>query len=88
MMVANKQVLENVAYIDENSYKVIDTFMPGALTIILKITNTVLLDYQGFGDAAALSGINIFASLYVIKESFLSYFFNFSNGLISSNTGT
>ena len=36
MMVANKKVLESVAYIDENSYKVIDAFMPGALTIILK----------------------------------------------------
>ena len=36
MMVANKQLLETVAYIDENSYKVIDAFMPGALTIILK----------------------------------------------------
>ena len=52
-----------------------------ALMVILKITNTALLDYQGFGDAAALSGINIFASLYVIKGSFLNYFFNFTNGL-------
>ena len=52
-----------------------------ALMVILKITNTALLDYQGFGDAAALSGINIFASLYVIKEIFLNYFFNFTNGL-------
>ncbi len=51
------------------------------LTIILKITDTSLLDYQGFGDAAALSGINVYASLYVIKENFLRYFFNFSNSL-------
>ncbi len=52
-----------------------------ALTLILKISNTTLLDYQGFGDATALSGINIFASLYVIKESFFGYFFDFSKGL-------
>ena len=51
------------------------------LTIILKVTNTSLLDYQGFGDAVALSSINPFASLYLIKENFLKYFFNFSNGL-------
>lgn len=36
MMVANKDILKSVAYIDENSQKVIDAFMPGALTIILK----------------------------------------------------
>ena len=36
MMVANKQVLETVSYIDDNSKKVIEAFMPGALTIILK----------------------------------------------------
>lgn len=51
------------------------------LTIILKVTNTTLLDYQGLGDAVALSGVNIYASLYMIKENFLKYFFNFSNGL-------
>ena len=36
MMVANKDILKSVAYVDENSQKVIDAFMPGALTIILK----------------------------------------------------
>ena len=36
MMVANKDILKSVAYIDENSQKIIDAFMPGALTIILK----------------------------------------------------
>ena len=36
MMVANKDILKSVAYIDENSQKVIDAFMPGAVTIILK----------------------------------------------------
>ena len=36
MMVYDKKVLENVAYIDKNSKKVIENLMPGALTIILK----------------------------------------------------
>ena len=36
MMVYSKDILENVAYIDENSKKVIENLMPGALTIILK----------------------------------------------------
>lgn len=52
-----------------------------ALTLLLKLTKTTLLDYQGFGDAASLSGLNIFASLYTIKESFFGYFFNFSSGI-------
>ena len=52
-----------------------------ALTLLLKLTKTTLLDYQGFGDAASLSGINIYASLYTIKESFFGYFFDFSNGI-------
>lgn len=36
MMVADKNVLNKVAIIDERSSKVIDNLMPGALTIILK----------------------------------------------------
>ena len=56
-----------------------------ALTLLLKLTKTTLLDYQGFGDAASLSGLNLFASLYTIKESFLNYFFNFSNGINAFN---
>jgi hypothetical protein len=47
-----------------------------ALTLLLKLTKITLLDYQGFGDAASLSGIDIFASLYTIKESFFGYFFD------------
>ena len=52
-----------------------------AFMLLLKLTKTALLDYQGFGDAASLSGINLFASLYTIKESFVGYFFDFSNGI-------
>lgn len=51
------------------------------LMLLLKLTKTTLLDYQGFGDAASLSGLNLFASLYTIKESFFGYFFDFSNGI-------
>ena len=51
------------------------------LIFLLKLTKTTLLDYQGFGDAASLSGLNLFASLYTIKESFFGYFFDFSNGI-------
>ncbi len=50
-------------------------------TVIVKLTGTVLLDYQGFGNATALQGIDIAGALYVIKTSFVSYFFDFSNGL-------
>ena len=52
-----------------------------ALTLLLKITDTTLLEYQGFDNAMSLKGINILASLYTIKNSFLSYFFDFSTGV-------
>ena len=51
-----------------------------ALVIILKITETKLLEYQGFDNATTLSNINILGSLYIVKESFVSYFFDFSKG--------
>ena len=53
----------------------------GIMTALLKITGTELLEYQGLDNAAALSGIDIWGSLYVIKESFVSYFFDFSDGI-------
>ena len=52
-----------------------------ALTVLLKITGTELLEYQGFDSAASLSGFDIPGSLYVIKHSFTDYFFDFSNGI-------
>jgi hypothetical protein len=51
------------------------------MTVILKITNTALLEYQGINNALSISGMNIFASLYTIKHSFTDYFFDFSNGI-------
>ena len=53
----------------------------GILTVILKITGETLLEYQGFDSAASLSGIDLWASLYVIKESFVNFFFDFSKGI-------
>lgn len=49
-------------------------------TVLLKITGTALLEYQGFDSAMSLSEINILGSLYTVKHSFVDYFFDFSNG--------
>lgn len=51
------------------------------MTVLLKLTGTELLDYQGIGGATALESINIAGSLYTIKETFINFFFDFSNGL-------
>ena len=51
------------------------------LLVILKITGIKLLEYQGANSVASLSNLNLFASFYIIKESFVNYFFDFSNGL-------
>ena len=51
------------------------------MTILLKLTGTTLLEYQGFHGAASFKGIDIAAALYTIKESFISYFIDFSSGL-------
>ena len=53
----------------------------GVLLILLKITGTELLDYQGASSALSLSGMDVFASLYTVKSSFATYFFDFSNGI-------
>ncbi len=50
-------------------------------TILMKITGTTPLEYQGFGSAASFKEIDILGSLYTIKQSFVLYFFDFSNGL-------
>ena len=50
------------------------------LLILLKITGTELIEYQGVNNAVSLSGIDIWSSLYIIKESFVNYFFDFTNG--------
>ncbi len=54
-------------------------------SIILKVTlglfSVELLDYQGANDAASLSNIDILASLYVVKETFIKCFFDLSGGV-------
>ena len=50
------------------------------MTVLLKLTGTTLLEYQGFDNATSLKGIDIAGALYTIKESFVSYFFDFSTG--------
>ena len=51
------------------------------MTVALKVTGTALLEYQGFDNATSLKGIDIAGALYTIKESFVTYFFDFSAGL-------
>ena len=51
------------------------------MTVLLKLTGTMLLDYQGFDTATSFKGIDIAGSLYTIKQSFVNYFFDFSKGL-------
>ena len=50
------------------------------LMLVLKVTKTALLEYQGAADAVTLSQLDLFGALYTIKESFMTYFFDFSNG--------
>ena len=50
------------------------------LTLLLKMTGTELLEYQGFDSAASFQGIDLLGSLYTIKHSFVGYFFDLSNG--------
>ena len=50
------------------------------LTVLLKVTGTALLEYQGIDSAFAFRGLNILSSLYTVKQTFVGYFFDFSNG--------
>ncbi len=51
------------------------------LKVILGIFSAELLDYQGINSSASLSGIDLFGSLYSIKETFLDCFFDVSEGV-------
>ena len=51
------------------------------MIVLLKLMGTTLLEYQGLDSAASFKGIDIAGALYTIKESFVSYFFDFSAGL-------
>ena len=51
------------------------------LKVILGVFSVELLDYQGANATASLSGINLAASLYIVKETFLKCFFDVSGGV-------
>lgn len=51
------------------------------LKILLAVFSIELLDYQGANVTASMAGIDLAASLYVIKETFIKCFFDLSNGL-------
>ena len=52
----------------------------GVLELLLFMTKTELLEYQGISSAASGSALNIADSLYTIRKTFLGYFFDFSGG--------
>ncbi|MBQ4111021.1 MAG: glucosyltransferase domain-containing protein [Clostridia bacterium] len=51
------------------------------LKILLNIFSVKLLDYQGMDSTASLSNINLPASLYVVRETFINCFFDMSEGV-------
>ena len=51
------------------------------LKIVLGISSTSLLDYQGIQSTASMSGLDLWTSLYVIKETFIKCFFDLSEGM-------
>ena len=51
------------------------------MTIIIKITGSALIEYQGLDEAMSLSGIDLHGALYTIKNTFMDYFFDFSVGV-------
>ena len=51
------------------------------LKVILSVSSAELLDYQGINSTASLSNIDLVSSLYVIKETFINCFFDFSKGI-------
>jgi len=51
------------------------------LKVLLAFTSAELLDYQGINTSASLAGLDLLSSLYVVKETFVSCFFDLSNGI-------
>lgn len=51
------------------------------LKILLSISSAELLDYQGINATASLAGLDLRASLYVVKETFIGCFFDLSTGV-------
>ncbi len=51
------------------------------LKVLLAVFSSELLDYQGINSTASLSNIDILSSLYIVKETFIKCFFDFSEGI-------
>ena len=51
------------------------------LLVLLKVTGMQLSGYQGIDNTASFAGIDILGALYVIKQSFLDYFFPRTDGI-------
>lgn len=50
------------------------------MTLVIKITGSALIEYQGISEAMSFGGIDLRGALYTIKHSFVGYFFDFSAG--------
>lgn len=53
----------------------------GVLKFILLISGTALAEYQGINSTASLFNLDILGSLYSVKETLLTWFFDFSKGI-------
>ena len=51
------------------------------LKVLLSAFSIEMLDYQGVNTMTSLSNIDVFASLYIIKDTFIKCFFDISNGI-------
>ena len=85
----NKLVFENASFKDiikKTVFMLLSGILGMALygiilKIILGVFSAELLEYQGMSDAASFSGIDLMGSLYTIKETLISYFFDLSGGI-------
>ena len=51
------------------------------LKVLLCVSSSRLIDYQGISTAASFFGIDVWGSLYAIKKTFIKCFFDISKGL-------
>lgn len=78
---------KDTVYLIKKSLKLMLTGLLGLilyyilLIAFLKLSGKGLLEYQGMESGVSLSNLDIWASLYIIKHSFLNFFFDFSSGV-------
>ena len=51
------------------------------LTVVMTLSHTKLLEYQGLSSAGSVEVFDLWDSLHTVKETFVTYFFDFSRGL-------